>query len=92
MPSQLTLPTTIYCDNQAAIKLITSDNYHSRTKHIDQRYLFVRDMASKGIIDFVYCPSEDQVADVLTKALPKWKAASHANALGMRHACGGVMD
>ena len=92
MPNELTLPTTIHCDNQAAIKLITTDNYHSRTKHIDQRYHFIRDVANKGAIKLVYCPSEDMVADVLTKALPKWKATSHSNALGLRHACGGVMD
>jgi hypothetical protein len=92
MPKELTLLTTIYCDNQAAIKLITSDNYHSRTKHPDQRYLFMRDMASKSVINVVYCPSEDRVADILTKALPKWKAASHANALGMHHTYGGVKD
>jgi hypothetical protein len=91
-PKILILPTTVHCDNQAAIKLITTDNYHSRTKHLDQRYHFIRDVASKGTIKLVYCPTDDMVADVLTKALPKWKVAAHANALGMRHACGGVME
>jgi len=85
------LPTTIYCDNQAAIKLITTDNYHSCTKHLDQHYQFVWEVASKGVIKPLYCPSEDMVADVLTKALPKWKVAAHANTLGMCRACRGVV-
>jgi hypothetical protein len=37
-----TSPTTLYCDNQAAIKLTIDDNYHARTKHIDIRYHFIR--------------------------------------------------
>jgi hypothetical protein len=35
-------PTTLFCDNQAALRLAEDDNYHARTKHIDIRYHFVR--------------------------------------------------
>ena len=91
LPDLVHLPTTIYCDNQAAIKLITTDNYHSCTKHLNQCYQFVWEVASKGVIKPLYCPSEDMVADVLTKALPKWKVAAHANTLGMHCTCGGVV-
>jgi hypothetical protein len=89
MPNELTLPTTIYCNNQATIKLIKSNNCHSQTKHIEQWYLFMHNMANKSVIDVVYSWSEDQVANVLTKALSKWKAALHADALGMHHTCRG---
>jgi hypothetical protein len=44
------------------------------------------------MIKLVYCPTDDMVADVLTKALPKWKVAAHTNALSMCHTCGGVME
>src|SRR6266481_4730988 len=44
------LPTTIYCDNQSAIVLATIDNYHAHTKHLDDRYYFIRDLISKGVI------------------------------------------
>ena len=91
-PQILHFLTTIYCNNQATIKLATTDNYHSYTKHLDQCYYFIRDVVEEGVIKLVYCPSEDMVADVLTKALPKWKVAAHSNALGMRRACGGVME
>jgi hypothetical protein len=85
-------PTPFFCDNQAALKLATDDNYHARTKHIDVRYHFIRHIAASGAIELQYCPTEDMVADLLTKALPKWKAAVHTASLGMRHACGGVME
>src|SRR5882762_6148850 len=43
-------PTCIplLCDNQAAIKLATNDNYHARTKHIDVRYRFIRQTVKQG--------------------------------------------
>jgi ribonuclease HI len=87
-------PTCIplHCDNQAAIKLATDDNYHARTKHIDVRYRFIRQTVKQGAIALAYCPTEDMVADALTKALPHWKVVAHALALGVRRACGGVVQ
>jgi hypothetical protein len=91
-PHLLHLPTTLYCDNQSAIKLATTDNYHSHTQHLNQHYHFIRDVAAKGTIKLIYCPTGDMVADLLIKALPKWKAAVHASALGLCHACRGVAE
>ncbi|XP_020421230.1 uncharacterized protein LOC18775571 [Prunus persica] len=42
---------------------------HGRSKHIDVRYHFLRDLVAEETIDLVYCRSEDQVADILTKPL-----------------------
>ena len=84
-------PTFLYCDNQSALKLATADNYHARTKHIDVRYHFIREVVARGAIKLAYCQTEDMVADMLTKALPKYKAVAHCASLGMRRACGGVM-
>ena len=61
--------TPIYCDNSSAIKLSKNPILHGRCKHIDVRYHFLRDLVEDGAIDFVYCKSEDQVADILTKPL-----------------------
>jgi ribonuclease HI len=41
---------TLYCDNQAALKLMQGDNYHTRTKHIDIHYHFIQDVVKKGYI------------------------------------------
>jgi len=77
-------PTPLYCDNQSALKLIQDDNYHARTKHIDIRYHFIRQVAHNGALVLTYCPSKDMTADTLTKALPKWKATIHNSSLGLR--------
>jgi hypothetical protein len=90
-PDYTDSPTPFYCDNQAAQTLIKDDNYHARTKHLDTRFLFIREVAERGQIKILYCPTEDMVADVLTKALPKWKTSGHASTLGLRRACGGVL-
>ena len=62
-------PTVIYCDNLSAIKLSKNLVLHGRSKHIDVRYHFLRDLCKDGVIDLVFCKSEDQIADILTKPL-----------------------
>jgi hypothetical protein len=84
--------TTLFCDNQAAIHLAKTDNYHARTKHIDTRYHFVRDVEARGEISLAYCPTDDMTADILTKALPGWKITRHGHALGLGRPCGGVLE
>ena len=78
-------PTTIYCNNQAAIKLAMDDNYHACTKHIDIRYHFIWQVVTNGTITLIYCPTNDMAADFLTKPLPKWKVSMHACTLGLCH-------
>jgi len=85
-------PTTLYCDNQAALTLATTDNFHARTKHIDIRFHFIRHSVETGAFKLIYCPTDDMVADILTKALPGWKVKGHTAALGLRSACGGVLN
>jgi len=77
----LTSPTTLFCDNQAAIALTHDNQYHPRTKHIDVRYHWIRWVVEKGSIRLIYCPTDDMVADVLTKALPSAKVKHFAASL-----------
>lgn len=62
-------PTTIFCDNVSAIKISKNPVLHARSKHIDVRYHFLRELCNDGVIDLVFCKSQDQVADILTKPL-----------------------
>lgn len=62
-------PTTLWCDNQSAIKLIKNPEFHHRTKHVDIRNKFVREQFEKGIIDIKYVQTDDQLADIFTKSL-----------------------
>jgi len=65
--------TEIFCDNKATISMTKNPTFHSRTKHIDIRYHFIRDLVAKEEILLEYCKTQDQLADVLTKALSKEK-------------------
>ena len=76
-------PTTLYSDNQSAIALTKDHQYHARTKHIDIRYHFIRWIVEQGSIRLIYCPTDDMVADSLTKALPSAKVKYFAAELGL---------
>ncbi|XP_068336574.1 secreted RxLR effector protein 161-like [Pyrus communis] len=65
--------TPLQCDNTAAIAIIKNLVFHQKTKHIDQRCHFIKDALQEGIIDLVYGPTEEQMADTFTKALAKDK-------------------
>ncbi|KAL0433268.1 UNVERIFIED_CONTAM: Retrovirus-related Pol polyprotein from transposon TNT 1-94 [Sesamum latifolium] len=59
----------IYCDNSSAIKLSKHPVLHGRSKHIDVKFHFLKDLTKDGAIDIFYCKSEDQIADIMTKPL-----------------------
>ncbi|CAL1402124.1 unnamed protein product [Linum trigynum] len=61
--------TQIMCDNNSAIKLSKNPVMHGRSKHIDVRFHFLRDLAKEGFIELEHCGTHDQIADVMTKAL-----------------------
>ena len=63
-------PVHMFCDNQAAIKLIKHPIASMRSKHIDVQHHFVRERMARGEVVFEYCSSSDMVADCMTKALP----------------------
>eukprot|EP00122_Pirum_gemmata_P020361 Pgem_evm3s19037 len=63
------LPITMYCDNQSAIA-ISNDYYSSkRAKHIDIQYHFTREMIEAGLIQVLFCPTKENIADIMTKPL-----------------------
>ena len=74
---------TLYSDDQSVIALMKDHQYHARTKHIDIRYHFIRWIVEQGSIRLVYCPTDDMVADTLTKALPSAKVKYFATELGL---------
>ncbi|WVZ52600.1 hypothetical protein U9M48_003645 [Paspalum notatum var. saurae] len=56
-------------DSTSAISVAKNPVLHSRTKHIDVRFHFLRDHYEKGDIDLVHVASENQLADIFTKPL-----------------------
>lgn len=62
-------PVKLNVDNKSSISLTKNPIGHGRSKHIETKFHFIRDQVSKGKIEVVYCQTEKQAADVLTKAL-----------------------
>ena len=66
-------PLVIFEDNQAAISMSKNPQFHGRAKHVDIKYHFIRENVKSGVVQLKYCPTEDMIADILTKGLPQDK-------------------
>jgi hypothetical protein len=58
----------LFCDKQGAVRLAYNAEFHQRTKHVLVKYHYIRQKISEGKIDLNYEPSDDQLADLFTKA------------------------
>eukprot|EP01018_Ginkgo_biloba_P021684 Gb_35290 [translate_table: standard] len=76
-------PTVIYYDNQSCIKLSENPVFHDRSKHIEIKYHFIRDYVQRGAVELQYISTDEQVADILTKALVKGKFVFFKDKLGV---------
>ncbi|GJV39785.1 retrovirus-related pol polyprotein from transposon TNT 1-94 [Tanacetum coccineum] len=59
----------MYCDNKSAIALCCNNVQHSRSKHIDIRFLFIKEKVENGVVELYFVNMEYQLADIFTKAL-----------------------
>jgi len=59
----------IMCDNISTIKLPKNPVMHGRSKHIKVRFHFLKDLVKDGEIELLHCVTQEQVADLMTKAL-----------------------
>lgn len=64
-------PTVISVDNQGCLHLSKENVLNDRTKHIDVKYQMIVDCAKKGMDLLEYVPSQDNLADIFTKAIGK---------------------
>ena len=76
-------PIRVSCDNQAALSLLKDPIAHSRTKHIDIMHHFARERVMRKELAFVYCSSEENVADMLTKPLTEARLVRCLQSTGM---------
>ena len=63
--------TILYCDNKSAIQLAQNPVHHSRSKHFDMKYHFIRDMVERRIVELRHISTLDNVADIFTRAIVK---------------------
>ena len=67
----ITLPINFKCDNMSTIAMITSGKTSARTRHIDVAVHHVREKAARGFLSVDYVPTNEMIADILTKPLPR---------------------
>ncbi|GKC32580.1 hypothetical protein Tco_1039874 [Tanacetum coccineum] len=75
--------TSIKCDNQSAVMLSRNPVLHGRTKHIDIKHHYIRELIANEEIQLDTCRTDEQVADLLTKSLPQMKHEELSAQLGM---------
>jgi hypothetical protein len=66
-------PTILWIDNQSTIKMAKNPLFHSKTKHVNTNYHFIKTLINNDIIKPQYCPFEDQTSDIFTKPLGRIK-------------------
>ncbi|UYV66286.1 hypothetical protein LAZ67_4001208 [Cordylochernes scorpioides] len=76
-------PTVLKTDNQGAQQLARNPVYHARTKHIDIKWHYIRSICSDGLVEVVHTPTQENVADILTKGLPRFLYEKHVTGFGM---------
>ena len=69
----------IHCDNQSCVSPV----FHDRLKHVEIRYHYIKDMVHRHAVQLQYIPTDDQIADILTKPLSKGKFVYFQDKLGL---------
>ena len=76
-------PMKLYCDNKAACDIAHNPVQHDRTKHVEVDRHFIKEKLEEKLIEVPHVRSQDQLADVLTKALSNQAFNDCLNKLGM---------
>ncbi|MCO5559431.1 hypothetical protein L7F22_013031 [Adiantum nelumboides] len=80
---QVQRPVVIHCDNLSSIQLAQNPVFHAKTKHIELHYHFIRERILDGSIDLTFVRTNEQVADIFTKALGAEKLRRFQAMLGV---------
>ena len=73
----------MFCDNESAVRLAYNAEFHQRTKHVLVRYHYIRQQVAEGKIEVKYISTNDQLADIFTKALPSPKFITMRKRIGV---------
>ncbi|CAL9002439.1 unnamed protein product [Prunus brigantina] len=80
--------TPILCDNTSAIAMAKNPVFHQKSRHISRKFHFIREAIQAKEVELIYCKTEDQIADILTKALSKDRFVHLRGLLGVKSAKG----
>ncbi|KAG2703381.1 hypothetical protein I3760_06G134300 [Carya illinoinensis] len=76
--------TSVFCDSQSAIHLTKNQMYHERTKHIDVRNHFLREVVTEGVLEIQNIATTKNPADMMTKPVPPYKFKLCLDLIGVR--------
>lgn len=76
---------TVYEDNQSTLKMLDNEGVKTRSKHIDVKYHYIRELKKKKEVIFEYCPSDRMQADIMTKPLGFIKIQRLRESIGLRN-------
>ena len=76
-------PIVLFEDNQSAICISKNAKNHPRTKHIDIKFHYIRDLIAANKVKLIYCSTEHMLADIFTKPLPADRFLKLVKLLGM---------
>ncbi|CAM8944471.1 unnamed protein product [Rhodiola kirilowii] len=74
---------TLYCDNMSAISISKNPVHHSRTKHIDIRHHFIRELVEQKVVTLQHVTMDKQLADIFTKPLDAAQFKTLRSSLGL---------
>ena len=77
-------PTPLWCDNQCAIKLAKDPVLHQCSKQIELHMHFIKNLVHDRVIEVLYYPTDDQVADIFSKSLTEAKFSKLWSMLGVQ--------
>ncbi|WJZ90607.1 hypothetical protein VitviT2T_009738 [Vitis vinifera] len=64
-------PTKLYCDNKSAIAIAQNPVQYGKTKHMNVKFHYIKEAEKNSLVKLHYCSTDVQLADIMTKALPK---------------------
>ena len=73
----------IHCDNQSCVKMSMNPVQHDRTKHVEMKYHYVQEMVQRCAVEPRYIPTDEHIADVLTKPLGRRKFVYFQDKIGV---------
>ncbi|KAJ9566079.1 hypothetical protein OSB04_002045 [Centaurea solstitialis] len=83
--ASISRPIDIFCDNSGAVAQAKEPREHHKSRHVLRKYHLIREIIGRGDVRICKIPTEDNVADPLTKPLARVKHEAHANSIGMQY-------
>ncbi|KAJ9561646.1 hypothetical protein OSB04_006806 [Centaurea solstitialis] len=83
--ASISRPVDIYCDNSGAVAQAKEPREHHKSRHVLRKFHLIREIIGRGDVRIRKIPTDENVADPLTKLLARVKHESHANSIGMQY-------